>query len=224
MLRDLNIHAVHVLLLALVIGVWVLIAMQFFNFGGAASGQNHKNQVFERITVQGVDIVDPDGTVRMTIGNRNYFPPIRYRDREYERSIDDSIGLIFFEADGDEAGGLIQAQLGDKNQSALILDFTHQLTDGIGLIKQESADGEEWRAGLFISDRRAFVPGEITSSQGVERVLLSSSNNTAELVISDPNGSPRIRIGVGSDGNAYIHMLDDAGNIISRMPAETDTP
>ena len=220
MLRDLNIRAVHILLLALVIGVWVLIAMQFFNFGGTASAQNHKNQVFERITVQVVDVVDPDGTVRMTIGNQTYFPPIRYRDKEYERSIDESIGLIFFEADGDEAGGLLQAQLGDKNQSALILDFTHQLTDGIGLIKQESADGEEWRAGLFISDRRAFEPGEITSSQGVERILLSTSNNTAELVISDPDGTPRIKIGVDHDSSPYVQILDPSGAVVSSLPIE----
>lgn len=206
-----------VLVGVLALGVWALVAIQFSAGGGASAARVDTDARFDRIMVEAIDIVDPDGTVRMTIGNRTNFPPARYRGQEIERSIDDAVGLVFYEANGDEAGGLIQASLRDQNQSALILDYTHQITDGIGLIKQEGADGEEWRAGLFISDRRPYVTGPLTSSQGVERILLSNSNQDAALVISDPAGNPRIRIGVDRDGVAFMIILDKDGEIVSSM-------
>lgn len=202
----------HLILSVLALGVWVLVAMQVSaRQDGESAGEGDRR--FGRIAVEAIDIVDPDGTVRMTLANRAHFPPVRYRGKDYERSIDDTVGLVFYEANGDEAGGLVQARIGERKQSAIILDYTHQITDGIGLIKQESADGERWRAGLFISDRRPFRPGEIASSQGVERILLSSNDRDAALVISDPGGNPRIRIGVDRDGTPFMHMLDENGQV-----------
>lgn len=166
---------------------------------------------FKTLQAERIDIVDPDGTLRLAIGNRAHPPAAQYRGKVYERSIDDFVGMVFYEADGDETGGMGVARLRDNAQRAFIFDYTHQITDGVGMINRESEDGERWEAGFFISDRRPYEEGELTSSQGVERIWLRNDNKDASLVISDPEGRPRIRIGVDENGEPKIQMMDESG-------------
>ncbi|MEO1044096.1 MAG: hypothetical protein AAFX04_01510 [Pseudomonadota bacterium] len=168
---------------------------------------------FDTLTAQRINIVDPDGTVRLAITNKANPPELRYRGEIYpKRSIDDVAGIVFYKDNGDEVGGIAVARLGDKDQSALIFDYNYQLTDGIGIIKQEAQDGSGWKSGFFISDRRAYAPGTITSSQGVERIWLANEDKTASLEITDPEGRPRIRIAVDSEGEPVIEILDENGS------------
>jgi hypothetical protein len=89
---------------------------------------------------------------------------------------------------------------------AFTFDYTYQLTDGIRIWKQESVDGAKWRA----------YTGAVESSQGVQRIALADENQKAELVISDPDGRPRIRIGVDKGREPSIVMLSPEGREIYR--------
>ncbi len=170
---------------------------------------------FKTISAERINIVDPDGTLRIAIANRAFPPDVIYRGEAYpKRSIDDLAGLVFYESDGDETGGIVMARLRDDNQRAFIFDYTHQLTDGIGIIMRESEDGESWKSGFFVSDRRPFEPGTIASSQGVERIWLSNETRDAALVISDPEGRQRIRIGVDASGEPSIQVFDENGTAV----------
>jgi len=195
---------------ALILSIW---PHAFDTTASEALSPDPASGVFETLTVERINIVDPDGTLRLAIANRAHPPDVIYRGETYpKRSIDDLAGIVFYESDGDELGGVAAAKLRDMRQSAFILDYTHQLTDGVGIVKRESEDGERWEAGFFISDRRPYEPGKVTSSQGVERIWLSNRNKDASLVISDPDGRPRIRIGVNETGEPSIQMLDENGS------------
>jgi hypothetical protein len=89
-----------------------------------------------------------------------------------------------------------------RRQESTELDSkSRELTDGIRIWKQESADGAKWRAAFDIFDRRPYT-GAVEDSQGVQRIALADENQKAELLISDPQGRPRIRIGVHQGGRA----------------------
>lgn len=202
-------------LLLLALGVWgLLFTLNFTHVSARANGAEARASAsFETLTVERINIVDPDGTVRLAIGNRAHPPEARIRGKVYERSIDDMIGFVFYEANGDEAGGLALAKLRDNQQTALIFDYTHQITDGVGIIRRESDDGKQWKAGFFVADRRPYQPGDIESSQGVERISLANEDKTAALVISDQEGRPRIRIGVDENNKPMIEMLGEDGEV-----------
>jgi len=205
----------HVLLIS---GIWVcaiLLLLIALGYGEMIDGGNERSASFETLDVERINIRDPDNTIRMAIANRAHAPDAVYRGKTYERSIDDIVGLIFYEANGNEAGGMVLAKLRDRKQSAFIFDYTHQITDGIGLVKRESEDGESWESGLFLSDRRPYKPGDVTSSQGVERIWLANRDGNAALEISDPEGRPRIRIGVNAEGEPNILVLDEEGEVVS---------
>ncbi|MGH8291125.1 MAG: hypothetical protein ACREV7_19330 [Steroidobacteraceae bacterium] len=124
--------------------------------------------------------------------------------------------MLFLDTNGNETGGLALAKLGNKEIGNLTFDYTYQLTDGIRMWKQETADGKWWRTAFSIFDRRPYHPGAPTSSQGIERIALSDQNKGVSLVISDPQGHPRIQIGVDSAGKPVSEMLSAAGRVVYR--------
>ena len=161
-------------------------------------------------------MADADGKTRLIIANTGRFPDVELRGKVLPRSIHSTAGIVFFDTNGQETGGLGLAKLRDNDVANLTFDYTYQTTDGVRIIKQESADGAHWKAGFDIFDRRPYKPGPIDSSQGIERIALTDENQDADLVISDVDGHPRIRIGVDKAGKPAIEMLGVDGKVTYR--------
>jgi hypothetical protein len=211
-------HRTHLLLALLVVGVWGLLLRPYLPFAvPTARAATEKGSVtFDTLSAQRINITDADGKTRLVIANSARFPDAEVRGKVYPRSIHDTAGLLFFDTKGEETGGLGFTKLRDDDVANLTFDYTYQVTDGIRMIRQESSDGTRWKAGFDIYDRRAFRPGPITSSQGVQRISLTDENENAHLVISDTDGHPRVRIGVDKAGKPSIEMLGSDGKVTYR--------
>ncbi|MGH6876739.1 MAG: hypothetical protein ACREHV_05085 [Rhizomicrobium sp.] len=205
-----------ILLAFLVLGVWGLLLKPYLPFAAAKASVTERSATFDTLTVQRINVVDPDGKTRFLIANTSRFPGAIVRGREYKRSIHDTAGVLFYDSNGDETGGLALARLGTDDTANMTFDYVYQPTDGISMYRSESADGKHWEADFGISDRRPFHPGPITSSQGVPRIHLIDKDKDAALVISDAQGRPRIRIGVSASGTPQIEMSDAAGKVTYR--------
>ena len=205
------------LLAILAVGVWGLLLRPYLPIAAAAAKSSSAipSATYDTITVQRINVADADGTTRLIIANSARLPGAIVHGKEYPRSINDAAGVLFLDSKGDETGGLALAKLRDNDVANLSFDYTYQLTDGIRIWKQESADGAMWRAAFDIFDRRPYT-GALESSQGVQRIALADENQKAELLISDPQGRPRIRIGVDKEGEPSIVMLSPDGKVIYR--------
>lgn len=172
----------------------------------------------EEITVKRINIVDESGEVRFIIAGNSPDPVVR--GQQLKRSISPA-GIIWNDEDGNESGGIVATRFppNDTTRARMItFDFTHQITDAVNLGTFESEDGETWKGGLTVYDRRPYVPGPVTSSQGIKRIFLGTQDADAGLIIHDAEGRERIRIGVDPDGEAVIEMLDKQGAVIYRIP------
>jgi len=205
------------LLAILAVGVWGLLLRPYLPIAAAAakSPSATPSATYDTITVQRINVVDPDGTRRLIIANGARFPGAIIHGKEYTRSINNAAGVLFLDTRGEETGGLALAKLRDNDVASVTFDYTYQPTDGISIWKQESADGTKWRAAFDIFDRRPHT-GAVESSQGVKRIALADENQNAELLISDPQGRPRIRIGVDKKGEPSIVMLSADGKELYR--------
>jgi hypothetical protein len=65
------------------------------------------NTSFDQITVHRINIIEPNGTVRMVISDNAEFPGAYYRGKEYPRTDRDATGMLFNNEEGMENGGLI---------------------------------------------------------------------------------------------------------------------
>lgn len=175
----------------------------------------------EEITVRRINVVDASGEVRFVIAGELPDPVVRGERKP--RAITPA-GILWHDEDGNESGGLAVTSVpgwkgAPKGKVRMItFDFTHQITDALRLDTFESDDGETWSGGLTVFDRRPYVAGPVTSSQGRERLYLGTQNGHAGLVVRDAQERERIRIGVDPDGNAVFEILDENGTVVHRIP------
>ena len=92
---------------------------------GFTSGTNSPS--FDTITVQRINVVEPDGTLRMVISDNNRIPGVIFYGHEYpdfgNRKASTSAGMLFYDAQGTESGGLTFG--GKKDSQGNISRFGH---------------------------------------------------------------------------------------------------
>ena len=200
-----------------------------------------KNAKFDEIDVKRINVKDDDGKLRMVIANKDRQHPGMVDGKLLDRKRN-SAGMIFFDEQGTEIGGLIFETLktGENYKS-----FTFDRTRGdqtIALQHLENKDG--YWAGLVFADdnidittknakieeikklpdvdaRKAAYQemrdkGELTV---VPRLALGKGRDKSALfTMSDAKGKPRINMSVAADGNPKLEFLDEMGKVIYSLP------
>ncbi len=163
-----------------------------------------------------IDIVEADGTVRLVISNSARAPdPVVDGETLYTGRC--SAGLIFYNNEGDECGGLVfsgrRASEGYGAGAALLFDQFKQ--DQVVGIMHQDANGQR-DAGLYVWDR----PDEpFPAHGGATRLFVGKTRDaTATVELRDAEGNVRLRLAVTADGTPRIELLDASGDITAHFP------
>ncbi|HBI86438.1 hypothetical protein [Sphingobacterium multivorum] len=158
------------------------------------------------LSVERIDIKDRSGNNRVVIANTDNIPQPIIKGKTYKRAYAPA-GLIFYDKNGDERGGLAITDNEETNLNAFAFDY--QNADAIGILAQDNKHDNYFRAGLLINDKDlSGKPGH-----NINRINLLTENGNASLVMKDNNEIPRIILKVDSLGNPSIEMLDDKGKV-----------
>jgi hypothetical protein len=205
-----------------------------------AAGTN-KNADFDTITAQRIDVREPDGTLRMIISDAARAPGIIIKGHEQPHPSRQSAGMIFYNDEGTENGGLIFSgkQLADgTRQSIGSLTFDRYEQDQVVQLVA-SEDGQTRSGGLIVNDqpehtmdwaaldRARSLKGaaqragfKAANAGGTPRAFLGRAEDKAsELVLRDDAGRKRLILHVGAAGDTSIEFLDDSGKITRRLDA-----
>jgi hypothetical protein len=171
----------------------------------------NKPETFDQITVHRINVVEPDGTLRMVISNRDKLPGIIVRGKEQPFARPQA-GMLFYNDEGSENGGLIFS--GRKNEKGEVVDSGGSLSfDKYGesqIVQLAGVDDKTDKfAGLIVSDnyRRVWVGRD--------------EKGDATMTLMDAKGKDRIVLEVRADGTPSLSFLDADGKVISRLPAPT---
>lgn len=204
-------------------------------------------QKFEHITVQRLDVVDANGTLRMVISNKDRMHPGQLDGKVIDRPRPVA-GMLFFNEAGDEVGGLTYTGRevnGVRQANAGIMFDQYKQDQTIGFSYSEG--GGRRSAGFQVWDRPDAGLGELidklNAANKIEdraerdkslaairaaappaprRVFVGKNGERAATVsLADANGKPRLTLTVDAAGNPRIEFLDEAGKVVSRLPAET---
>lgn len=210
----------------------------------AAFRQAVKPQNLGEITVERINVVDANGTLRLVIANKDRMHPGVMDGKVIDRPRPVA-GLLFFNDEGDEVGGLtITGQVHDgvrRANAGLMFDQLKQ-DQTIGLTYAEG-NGQR-TAGLQVWDRsdrplselieqlnaanRIADSGEREAAikkvreaapAGPRRVFVGkNADRAASVSLADANGKPRLTLTVDAAGNPRIEFLDENGKIVERLP------
>jgi len=169
-----------------------------------------KPTTFDEINVRRINVVEPDGTLRMVISDHAKLPGIIVRGKEQPFARPQA-GLLFYNDEGSENGGLIFG--GRRNNKGEIVDSGGTLSfDKYGanqIIQLIGVDDKDDRfAGLSVTD-------SLTGTDTRRRVWVGrGEDGTATVNLMDAQGKKRIVIEVKADGSPSLSFLDAGGNFI----------
>jgi hypothetical protein len=169
----------------------------------------------ERLTVRRLDVVDENGTIRMTLGSPAPQPIVD--GLQYKRVFPVS-GLVIYDKDGSERGGFGVA---DIEGSAVVASQDHANNDAIGW--RISPDGS---VSFEINERVPIVHepalrGHIAPATGASRIKMTvAADGSPSIALADKQNRPRLRLSVTKEGFGAIEFLDAQGKIVDTLAPE----
>ncbi|HEX3934014.1 MAG TPA: hypothetical protein VHW43_05010 [Puia sp.] len=202
---------------------------------------NNARRSFDQLTVHRINVVEPDGRLALVISDDANQHPGRFNGKDLKPR-ERGAGMIFFNTDGDECGGLVYD--GTKKEAGMVFSVDQYKNDQIMQLQyqQDSGSGltrsygfKLWdRSDRFtfqneldyfdslqnLHDRAALRRGEDTLIKqgllGVERLFLGRTRDgNTGLFLRDDKGVPRLRICVSKDNKPLIQVLGDDGQAIA---------
>lgn len=184
-------------------------------FAGPASA---KVESLDEVDVHRINVREPDGTLRMVISNHARLPGAIVRGKESPPDDRPQAGMLFYNDEGTENGGLIFGGKRDANgnvvDSGVSLSFDRYGASSQFVQLAGVDDSANHIVGLTISENEA---------RSTRRRLFvgHDKEGTARLSLMDRNGRPRIQLQVTADGTPSLSFLDPDGKVVDRVgPAD----
>jgi len=214
-------------------------------FGAITGFTQAMPQRIDELTVQRLNVVDANGTLRLVMSNKDRMHP-GVMDGVTINRPRPVAGLLFFNDQGDEVGGLTitgSAEGGRRRANALLAFDQLKQDQTVGISYNEQANGER-SAGLQVWDRSdrpltdlirelnaanampagpardaALQQARLNSPSGPRRVFVGkNTDKSATVSLADASGKPRLVMKVEPDGAASIEFLDANGKTVQRIP------
>jgi hypothetical protein len=199
---------------------------------------------FDELTVGRLNVVDADGALRLVLSNKDRMHPGMMDGKLIDRPRPVA-GLLFFNEEGDEVGGLTFTGRevngrGRANAGIMFDQFKQDQTIGISYSENDGRrtaglqvwDRPDTRLSELIdqlnaankltdpAERQKAIAAARASAQPAPRRLFVGKlpDRSATVALSDAAGKPRLTLTVDAAGNPRIEFLDDAGRVVSRLP------
>jgi hypothetical protein len=224
------------------IGVSAVLA--FFLLAGSSQPQSE----MEEITVRRINVLEPDGTVRMVISGTQDAPGIYFHNKEHAHSSGSRpAGMYFMNDEGTEAGGIIFA--GNKQEDGRpfsLVQFSMDNYDQDQALVLRHIQDRGIETALMVNDV-PLVPKDparlapLATLEGEARQELlaelratgmfdskmrmfagRSRSGDAMLSLHDAEGRPRLYFRVSEDGEVNIQVLDEKGDVVRDLAKADD--
>lgn len=204
---------------------------------------------FQEIDVERINVVEPDGKLRMTISDAARSPGWVFHGKVVPGR-PKGAGMIFFNDEGEEDGGI---GFGGRTVDGKVhadggIAFDHYESDETVTLRYSQND-KRTQSGLMITDRadvpilnviekqdslRKMPAGAVRDSAmkafvengghplAARRLFAGRDADQSSLVsLNDPHGRPRLRLMVDSTGAASIQFLDTLGRVKRTITADS---
>lgn len=203
------------------------------------------NAEFDTLTVHRLNVVEPDGTLRMVISDHARFPGAIVRGKEYPHPRPQA-GMLFYNDEGTEQGGLVFAGAKTTNgySSGLSLTFDRYEQDQQLQLIGLDEDGHAF-AGMQVNDvprtpilqAMAAMKKIEAMPEGPQRIQTEaqwqklygiqpryfagkSKSGNSVVMLRDANGNPRLALTVTPAGKASVDFLDANGKVERTLTAD----
>jgi len=222
-LRELRVLKVYAVVMTLLFGALTVSAFR-------QAGQNQK---FDEIDVERINVVEPDGKLRLVISNRaRSIGPI-YKGQPFGYPGGTRPGLIFFNDEGTENGGLTftgREQPDGTFSSSVGMSFDQFNQDQVVVLNYTDDNGRR-RMGLTINDRADVDIFDMVQAR--DSIMRMPEGPEREAALREwaaprdgvPLAAQRVYVGRDPSRAAVVNLSDPQGRPRIRMRVDsTGTP
>lgn len=180
---------------------------------------------FDEITVERINVVEPDGTLKMVISNKARQHPGMMNGKMMPQR-ERPAGMIFFNEEKDEVGGLVYG--GNAADGAgFVLSVDQYKNDQIMQFRQIPGEDGKSAYGLQLWDRdKDFTLPKVAAAVDSLKKAGVSDTDLREKLTEINNGKPfspeRLFIGRGFDKEAGLFIQDKSGEDRLRIYVDAD--
>ncbi|MGM0408923.1 MAG: hypothetical protein ACQERU_13150 [Bacteroidota bacterium] len=207
---------------------------------------NDSTEKFDEITVERINVVEPDGKLKMVISNSEKQHPGMF-DGEILMERNRPPGIIFFNEEQDEVGGLIYR--GNKDDGAgMVLSFDQYKNDQVMQMQYQRNKNGKQKYGVNIWDRpeKFTLPRLISAMDSLKKEGVSNKqmmevlqdmndgypisaqrlftgkdyNEQVGVFIKDEFGNDRINLFIDKNNEPKFQILDKDGDIIKEFTGD----
>lgn len=209
---------------------------------------NKENNKFKNVDVERLNIVEKDGTIKMSLFNSKNMPPLIFEGEDIlpgHRKDDNNSGIMFYNGDGMECGGLIFGSKKKENgeyEAGLSLTFDQYNQDQVIQMSVIDMNGQQ-NYGLAVFDRpkeniketinklKKYEETEDTKEKeqllkglnkdNYRRMFMGKkANGEVSISMNDSQGKERIRMLIDKNDNPKLEFLNSRGEVIYSLPPE----
>ncbi len=210
----------------------------------SAFAQAPRKLSLDQLDVQRINVREPDGTLRLVISDAATAPGIIIKGKEYPHPNRKAAGMIFYNDEGSENGGLIFG--GEKDKDGTRESHGHLSFDAYEQDQTMALDSHQEKEGRYtklqfndypdysileeiqfmasIKDltkyqQQARLKAFVAKHGGPTRrmVLGRNTDGSVQLAMNDLQGHPRIVMKVARDGEPSLQMLDGNGKVTGEL-------
>ncbi|WP_226389837.1 hypothetical protein [Penaeicola halotolerans] len=202
---------------------FALCAVAVIVLASAFAFKSVQNQRFSTIDVERINIIEPDGTVKMVITNVDQFPNgnDKINDRGTNKDRKKRAGMLFYNEDGIECGGFIYDGTKNENGHSAGLSLTYDQYDGdqvMQLLTTDSRNGDK----RMVSSALTFNDRPVNETQEGTSIIMEELNGIADGKLrrqkyqeyvekGQLGGTPRVMLGKTRSENNGLFLFDDKG-------------
>jgi len=189
----------------------VTTALTAFTIAGYAKP---RIQRLDEIDVHRINVREADGTLRMVISNHDRLPGVIVRGKENPPIDRPYAGMLFYNDEGTENGGLVFG--GHRDANGEVID------SGVSLSFDRYGASSQFVQLAGVSDSKNHIVGltfSDTDATGNRRrvVIGPDKDGVASVALMDRNGRQRMVLQVTPDGTPSIVFLDEKGNAVNQL-------
>jgi hypothetical protein len=190
---------------------------------------------FGTIDVQRINVVEPNGTLRMVISDKARFPGAIVKGKDYPHPGRQTAGMLFYNSEGTENGGLVFG--GHRKRDGEVTSYGHLSFDRYEQDQAYTVDaqqtGSKKSVGIAFIDRPDWPITDVLKlpkaqwarflathpAAATERLQMERAQDGAVfLALRDMKGRVRLLLEVKPDGTPEVKLFDAAGKVIDRLP------
>lgn len=223
----------------------IAISVLLFALIGYGFRKSAQDDILKSLRAEKIEIVEPDGTVKLSLFSKRHLPLAVVNDKKLSRQGGDESGLMFYNTEGEECGGLIYSGKGKngKGENELSMTFDKYKQDQMVQLSYIQRENGNHTKGLSVYERPEF-PLNLTMEKidsirknvkdvqqqnsmieqlkeegffGYTRMFAGQQGQRTGVFVRDDKGKIRLEMIVNEKNEPEILFYDEKGEVHKKI-------